>query len=194
VLLVQASSDPTDQTALRLRNPDLPAAGWHAVASTATVPAYLNAPSIGLPVYNTQGQEVAPASTGLYTGYYQDLTNPIGFNQFGSPVGGYSDPIYVWNGSAPDGTLVGGFTLSTLTPYYGDPRTATYGWTVGGTGWTNSDDGSKHFLPLYALSTPITVVPEPTTVTLLGSALLLIGGHRFLRWRRGLGNGGLASA
>ncbi|MEX0978187.1 MAG: PEP-CTERM sorting domain-containing protein, partial [Pirellulales bacterium] len=35
----------------------------------------------------------------------------------------------------------------------------------------------------YALSSPITV-PEPTTLALLGSALLLMGAHHFVRRRR----------
>lgn len=40
----------TNQAAL---DPSLPSAIWHAVASTASVAANVNAPSAGLPVYNT---------------------------------------------------------------------------------------------------------------------------------------------
>ena len=56
-------------------NPSLPSTSWRAVTSTADgTNANVNAPSGGLPVYNTAGQLVAPAATGLYT---ENLVNPI---------------------------------------------------------------------------------------------------------------------
>src|ERR1700730_10846629 len=48
-------------------SPSLPVATWHVVGSTASINANVNAPSGDVPVYNTQGIEVASAA-GLYTG------------------------------------------------------------------------------------------------------------------------------
>ena len=48
---------------------------------------------------------------------------------------------------------------------------------AGSTSWVVGQD-----LPLFALSSVLTVPsPEPATVTLLGVALFLLGGVRFLR-------------
>ena len=80
----------TNEAAL---NALLPAATWHDVGSTASVDANVNAPSGGLPVYNTAGQLVATAGTGLYTA---TLVNPILYDQFGN-----AEPANtaVWTGS-----------------------------------------------------------------------------------------------
>jgi hypothetical protein len=58
-------------------NPSLPPAAWHVVGSTASVDANVNAPSGGVPVYNTQGIEVASAAV-IYTG---SLLNPVASDQ-----------------------------------------------------------------------------------------------------------------
>ena len=48
-------------------SPTLPASSWHAMTSTADgTNANVNAPSGGVPVYNTVGQLVATAATGIY--------------------------------------------------------------------------------------------------------------------------------
>ena len=51
-------------TAQAALNPLLPLTTWHAVASTVAVNAATNAPSLGLPVYNTGGEEVAAGNAG----------------------------------------------------------------------------------------------------------------------------------
>ncbi len=50
-------------TAEAALNPSLPPATWDVVGSTASVDANVNAPSEGVPVYNTQGIEVRVTAT-----------------------------------------------------------------------------------------------------------------------------------
>jgi hypothetical protein len=141
---------------------------WHAVGSTATVHANVNAPSSGLAVYDTRGNQVAAASTGLYTASH--LTGIL-FDQKGqTPV--QSLP---WTGMS-DST--GGVSTSPL----GSQFTAEVGNNTASNGtWSSANSasviGNTH---MYALSTPITATPEPGTAALLGSAFSAL----FLRRRR----------
>jgi hypothetical protein len=165
----------TNEAAL---NPLLPAATWNDVGSTATVDANVNASSGGLPVYNTAGQLVATAGTGLYTA---TLVNPILYDQFGtaSPAN-----TAVWTGSGSNGTDYNnppllGLGASIGATAIGDPTAISANWAHDG------NHIQSAALPLYALSTAITVpTPEPATLTLLGSALLLQGGIGIFRRRR----------
>ena len=80
-------------------NPSLPrGVTWRAVGSTSNINANLNAPSLDLPVYNTQGVEVVSAKTGLYS---SSLMNPITFDQFGNPT---SSGVDVWTATYGGGT------------------------------------------------------------------------------------------
>jgi hypothetical protein len=91
---------------------------------------------------------------------------------------------FVWTGSNPFGVGLPGLTLggSGTTAAASSPDDATGTWTH------VFNAGLPATFALYALSDPITVpLPEPATVTLLGSALLLFGGMRWLRWRRAAG-------
>ncbi len=136
----------------------LPATNWHAVASTATIDANVNAPSLGLPVYNPQGVEVA--STGLYTA---TLLNPI---EPGPPF-----PNFVWTGSNSIGVgYLPGYTLGGGS----DPAGAIIGAAdATDSGWAEFNlTGINVSLPLYGLSDPITVpAPEPSTVALAVAGL-----------------------
>jgi hypothetical protein len=163
-------------------SPTLPVSNWNAVTSTADgTNANVNAPSPagGLPVYNTAGQLVATAATGLYTA---PLVNPIEFDQFGNQATLAPDPwsanAWTWTGSQLPGVAIVGAEL---------------GSSVGGTelginvvtnpSWISAQTfASSNALQVYALSgTLISPIPEPATLTLLGSALILIGGARWLR-------------
>ena len=152
---------------------------WTAVASTSAVNANVNAPSGTLPVYNTAGQEVTAAGVGIYTGA---LDNLVGFDQFGGTATA-AQANNVWTGSDFHGAGLAHATLggggngevgqialdSTWLQFALKPQVAEVTFSR----------------PFYALSGPITVpTPEPGSVTLLGLALLTIGGHRVLRWRR----------
>lgn len=159
-------------TAEAALNPSLPPATWDVVGSTACVDANVNAPSEGVPVYNTQGIEVASAE-GIYTG---SLLNPVASDQYGNNAS-----FFVWTGSTPSGVGDPNLTLGNL-------HTAVVGVSTDSTAfWMESSipHAVLNQEPVYALSSILTVpTPEPATLTLLGSALLVLGGIRLLRWRR----------
>ena len=149
---------------------------WAAVGSTTTIDAFDNAPSVNTPVYNTQGQLVAASS--IYTG---SLLTPVLYDQHGVI------PTYnlTWTGSVSSGQADGGFELGASSMVETGFRLETNGRWLDDSPVENHST-SRIILAMYALSSPISVpTPEPATITLLGSALLLLGGHRFLRWRRG---------
>jgi hypothetical protein len=154
-------------------NPSLPVATWHAVTSTTDgTNANTNALSNGLPIYNTQGIEVATA--GLYTG---SVLNPVSYDQFGNltvTIGGE------WTGTTPFGVGEPGHRMADQFPEVGDSISTTFLLEAA----VSPEDASLQ-RPLYALSSPITVPsPEPATLKLLASAFLLLGGRRLIRWRR----------
>ena len=179
-------------------NPELPAATWTAVASTDAVDALTNAPNDTvdgsyLPVYNTQGIEVA--AEGLYSSVYPPpILNGIFYDQYGSSPPAVSPANYVWTGTDMNGTQgrAGGahgvFFDGTLGGTDGAPITGDDGPDYVGN-WLTWDDSQPNsaLLPMYALSSVLTVPgPEPSTVTLLGSALSLLAGFRLLKPRRGV--------
>ncbi len=147
---------------------------WHAVVSTPSVNARDNAPSNGLPVYNTAGQLVAASS--IYAG---SLLTPVYYNELG-----FSYDIRtaaVWTGSDPFGAGLVGHTLGDAS------GTSVVGFAGASDGvWT--DDGTpvlqQNQWALYVLSSPITFVPEPGTLWLVIVALGVLAGARTLRRTR----------
>jgi hypothetical protein len=143
---------------------------WNAVASyNLSGDASLNAPSFpNVPIYNTQGIEVATGAMGLYSG---TLLHPVEYNA----TGAITTASFVWTGSAPNGgAWLGGLGRGTDTgmvipPIVGNPMATDGTWLFD----TSLPDSTQ--LPLYALSYPIRVTPEPSTVILaaLGALALL---------------------
>ena len=168
---------------------------WHAVGTTPSLQASVNAPSNALPVYNTQGQLIVPS--GLYI---SQLTNPIMYNQFGSTPSDANPIVWTGMGNGTNFFKLGDTAFSDA--WFGDAE-SILGWShatladeeshqePGGVevlingviaGFAVPTHLSNH---MYALSAPLVVpTPEPTTIVLLASGLMLIGGIRFLRWRR----------
>lgn len=158
---------------------------WHAIASTATVNAILNAPNDGsIPVYNTAGQLVANSANPLYSG---SLIWGINYTQTGALVG---ESTYIWTGtdSLESGTGIMGIADpsypmgSTPVPACLPPCSETESFVITGltgsqhpnSGWldyggtaltayasfdvtTNDPNGVAEQYSLYALSSPITV-------------------------------------
>ena len=153
---------------------------WNAVASTDTIDANVNAPSVALPVYNTAGQQVTGPGVGIYTGV---LDNLVAYDQFGN-FAVDADASNVWTGSddqgfgIPDATLAAGSGFTEVGQLALDAT------------WLELAAAPQFgeviiVKPLYALSEALTVpVPEPGAITLVGTALLLIGGHGLLQRRK----------
>ncbi len=146
---------------------------WRVIGSTPTTNAINNAPTYAaVPIYNTAGQLVASGSAGLWSG---SILNPVEYDENGN-----SFFYQVWTGTGTNGTAdgpLGEFPPDEATPgLYVSPDRAYSGYT--NFGWI--DDGpvastlsylETEKFPMYALSSPITV-PEPASLTLLGTALL----------------------
>jgi hypothetical protein len=165
---------------------------WNAVVSTQftttvgivhtihTANASSNAQSVaGIPVYNTAGQLIT--NLGLYSD--TQISAMPEYNQFGnleqtavatgsSAAGSSSNPL----GNAAGAWNVGQSNL-------GGSSTTTAQWLS-----SNAASGADNAFAIYALSAPIMirpqVVPEPTTLTLIGTGLLAYCGYRRLKHGR----------
>ena len=114
-----------------------------------------------LPVFNTQGQEVSFSPFYLWAG---PLNAAVLYDQNGSAVHSQVWTGSVISGGEPVATLMGN-ALGQSTPTYGDSDTSTAGWLDAGTAPADSE------YHVYALSSPISVVPEPATLVLFGSGI-----------------------
>ncbi len=140
-------------------NSSLPSTTWHALTSTPTVDADVNAPTGGLPIYNTQGVEVASAATGLWAPNLS-LINPVGFDQYGNP-----STSLVWTGTAAGGINNGGYSLGGSQHQSTAGQTNLDVWPE----WfsTASLNTDVYAEPLYAVSSELTIpTPEPSTMVL----------------------------
>ena len=150
------------------QNPSLPSTTWNAITSTAdgTV-ATTNAPWLGLPVYNTHGDQVNLPLQSLYaTG---SISNPPAYDQFGT----YAPDLYVWTGT--DMIHQGNYIAYSLGGSSGTPvRGISY--ATNDNYWITADIlSASTAAPVYALSGIITVpVPEPSTSVLLGIGLAVM--------------------
>ena len=148
---------------------------WNAIVSTETVNASANAAfNSAIPVYNTAGQLVANAATPLYS-ESESLLNPIEYNQFGQ----LNSSTFTWTGSGLMGTKFSTVALGDANVNIGRDDYTDFHWIQGQNGWPATQ---THYL--YALSSPITVVPEPSSFILLGTGVFCLAGCGLRRRRR----------
>ncbi len=159
--------------------PELAALGtsWSAIASTLSIDARDNTmtnPSLngtGVPIFLLNDTKLADNNTDLWDG---TIDTVFGITESGLPV-----PLFdsVWTGSRQDGS---GAAQSSL----GSPLciAASSGCTAGRTffftdsQWIDSDLlDARQVNAVYALSAPLTAIPEPGTATLLALGLVAVG-------------------
>jgi len=147
---------------------------WLAIASTDSIDAIDHVGQANVPVYLSDGTLVTTTTTpaGLWSGA---LVHEINLDLAANPV---SPLFFVWTGTNPTGTGFGG-PLGSGTPQVGSTTNTNGAWVSSG----RSPSGDLR--NLYGISSVLTVaVPEPSTLTLLGTALgvgLAIGRARHRR-------------
>ena len=153
---------------------------WLAIGSTGSVNAIDHVGQASTPVYLSNGTLVTTSTTaaGLWSGALVHQVNLDLADNIVPPVN------FVWTGTNPTGTGSGG-PLGSATPQTGANTDTAGSWISSG----RSPDGDLR--DLYGISSdlavPQSVVPEPATLTMVGTALsvgLAIGWTRHHRSRR----------
>jgi hypothetical protein len=147
---------------------------WIAIGSTDSVDAIDHVGQGNTPVFLSDGSLVAATTTavGLWSG---TIAHSINLDLDGNAV----DPLFfVWTGTNPFGTGFGG-PLGSPRPQTGSTTDILGAWVASG---SSPGADPRH---LYGISTVLTVpestVPEPSMLTLLGTAIAI--GSRYRRRR-----------
>ena len=150
---------------------------WLAIGSTPSVDAIDHVGQATAPVYLPDGTLVTPTTTplGLWS---RELVHAINLDLAGNPVPAFT---IVWTGTNFFGTGFGG-PLGSSTPQVGSPFDTIDSWVASGR--SNSGD----LRPLYGISPVVTVpqaaTPEPSTLTMLGTAVSVGLAVSWIRRRR----------
>jgi len=154
---------------------------WKAIVATVDDPnVYINtatdpSPSgaNGVPIYNLAGEKVAADYDDLWDG---SLLNPIAVSQSGIDTRFADSDWIVWTGFCYTGADADCTPLYKLGGNSGDPAgTGISDRTNGTWTWANvSDNANTEIYHLYAISSPLQVVPVPAAIWLLGSGLVAL--------------------
>ena len=140
---------------------------WHAITSTSNGTTYVdasaNAPAYAnVPIYNTAGQLFFFSDIDSIYQEPDTNTGTLEYDQYGNLFYTLADE-YVWTGGLEDGYQ---FPLGVDV---GDPGYSCAGINDGtGQWWAINVEASSASYPIYALSSPINVVPEPASPRALG--------------------------
>jgi hypothetical protein len=158
---------------------------WRAIVSTTSIDAITNAP-ITAPVYDTRGEKIADDATTFWSPTH---LNPILYDQYGNGTGGLCpDGSYtgydVWTGTNTDGTK-SDFPMGGAMVTVGMSGSSLGSWVNDHTAAPTNGAPYPHTAIcaslIYALSSPITIVPEPSAFALLGVGIFCLLAYS---WRR----------
>ena len=142
---------------------------WSALASTAAFNAQtntgvLNTDNAAVSFFNTNGDLIATSGADLWSG---SLLAPILYDEDGVGTGNDLGNFFTWTGTDATG--------ATSNPLGADPARAGLADATDGTWMSNVTNPFGFQRSLYGVSAEVTVIPEPSTALLLGSALGLLG-------------------
>lgn len=149
---------------------------WTAIGSTATVDARdntnTNPISTGIAIFNFNNQKIADNNADLWDG---SIDTAIAYTELGIQI--TANPYRVWTGSTAAGigqTLNGGDQLGT-----GDSEAQWGGGTDSSSIWAARFVANPSTAyPFYAISDTLQIVPEPSSLVLLGLGSLLLASRR----------------
>jgi hypothetical protein len=146
-------------------------ATWTVIGSTEAVSAATNIGTTTSGIYRLDGNEVAPNTAALFNAVSVNLLNPVNIDSQGDQI-----DFNVWTGTNPNGTIATGSALGDTNVCAGNDGGIDVNFLHAG----SCTFFASNVLNLYAISSELTVAPEPQTIglTMLGVTALLLARKR----------------